>query len=121
MTQTDSKARDIRTIYRTKEFDDFFASLPEKVKAKFEYTFEIVQTIYSLPVKYVKHLEGTELYKMRVSVRYNEYRTILFAIDNPNVILATRIILLNGFLKKSTKDYKKQIEKATKTLEELKL
>ncbi len=39
-----------------------------------------------------------------------EYRTILFAIDKANVIEATKIILLNGFLKKSNKDYRKQIE-----------
>ncbi len=36
---------------------------------------------------------------MRVSVGSNEYRTVLFAIDNSNVILSTKIILLNGFLK----------------------
>ena len=47
---------------------------------------------------------------MRVSVGSNEYRTVLFAIDNSNVILSTKIILLNGFLKKSTKDYDKQMK-----------
>lgn len=67
----------------------------------------------------MKHLEGTDLYEMRVSVGHNEYRTILFAIDNQNVILSTRIILLNGFLKKATKDYQRQIEKAERILNSL--
>ena len=56
---------------------------------------------------------------MRVSVGSNEYRTILFAIDKENVIESTRIILLNGFLKKSNKDYRKQIEIAQSILKEL--
>lgn len=45
--------------------------------------------------------------------------TILFTIDKPNVIEATRIILLNGFLKKSNKDYRKQIEIAQSILNDL--
>lgn len=74
-----------------------------------------------MPIKYVKHLKGTDLYEMHVSVGSNEYRTILFAIDNRNVILSTKIILLNGFLKKSTKDYDKQIAKAVRLLKDLAL
>lgn len=56
---------------------------------------------------------------MRISIGSNEYRTILFAIDHSNIIEATRIILLNGFLKKSSKDYKKQIDIAVKILNKL--
>lgn len=51
----------------------------------------------------------------------NEYRTVLFAIDHDNIIQSTRILLLNGFLKKSEKDYKKQISKAEKILRNLEL
>ena len=47
---------------------------------------------------------------MRVSVSRNEYRTILFSIDNENILSASRIFVLNAFVKKSTKDYKKQID-----------
>jgi len=53
---------------------------------------------------------------MRVSVSTNEYRTVLFAIDNDNIISARKILVLNAFLKKSTKDYKRQIEIAIKIL-----
>ncbi len=56
---------------------------------------------------------------MRVSIGTNEYRTVLFAMDNSNFIEATKIILLNGFLKKSEKDYRKQIDIARKILDNL--
>ena len=121
MESAERKTTDIRIIYKTKEFEEFYNSLSTRVKDKFEYTFELVQTVYTLPVKYVKHLDGTDLYEMRVSVGSNEYRTVLFAIDNRNVILSTKIILLNGFLKKSTKDYNKQIAKAIRILKDLAL
>ena len=121
MESVEGKTSDIRTIYKTEEFEEFYSSLDTRVKDKFDYTFELVQTVYALPVKYVKHLDGTDLYEMRVSVGSNEYRTVLFAIDNSNVILSTKIILLNGFLKKSTKDYNKQIAKAIRILKDLAL
>ena len=46
---------------------------------------------------------------MRASLGNNEYRSVLFSIDNDNIINATQVLLLNSFLKKSTKDYKKNI------------
>lgn len=109
----------LRVIFRTPEFDMFFDSLPQKVKEKFEYVFQVVQSIYNVSTKFVKHLENTNLYELRVSVGSNEYRSVLFAIDHTNVIEATRIILLNGFLKKSSKDYKKQVDIAQKILKGL--
>ncbi len=114
-------ATDIRTIYQTQEFKDFYSTLDIRVQEKFNYAFNIVQTVYAIPTKQVKHLIGTDLYEMRISVGNNEYRTILFAIDHSNIIQATRIILLNGFLKKSTKDYKKQIIIAQNILKKFEL
>lgn len=69
-----------------------------------------------IATKFVKHLNGTDLYEMRVSVGTNEYRTVLFAVNNPNIMLATKILVLNAFLKKSSKDYDKQIKRAIKIL-----
>ena len=94
--------KEIRVVYKTPQFEAFYASLPVKV-----------QTIF------VKHLENTDLYEMRVSVGNNEYRTILFAVDKSNIIESTKIVLLNGFLKKSTKEYRKQIELAQSILKKL--
>ncbi len=95
---------------------DFFNSLTPKVKEKFDYVLGIITTEYVVSTKFVKHLERTDLFEMRVSVGTNEYRTILFTMDNRNIILAKKIILLNAFLKKSTKDYEKQIKTAEKIL-----
>lgn len=68
--------------------------------------------------KFVKKLEGTDFYEMRISVG-NEYRVILFTIDSESFIEADEVLLLNGFMKKSTKDYKAQIQIAENILSEL--
>ena len=118
MKATDKKDSGIRELYFSDEFTEFYEKLQDKVKAKFEHTMDIIRTEYVLNTKFVKHLENTDLYEMRVSVNFNEYRTILFAVDNDNIILSKRILLLNGFLKKSTKDYSKQIKVAKQILED---
>ena len=117
--ERNNKMVDIRVIYKSAEFELFYNGLNNNVKLKFEHVFNVIQTVYAIPVKFVKRLVDTDLYEMRVSVGSNEYRTVLFAIDHDNIIESTRIILLNGFLKKSEKDYKKQIFIAKKILEEL--
>jgi hypothetical protein len=48
-----------------------------------------------------------------------EHRTILFAIDHENIIQATSVILLNSFLKKDSKEYRKQLKKANHILNNL--
>lgn len=121
MKATDKKDSGIRELYFSDEFTEFYEKLQDKVKAKFEHTMDIIRTEYVLNTKFVKHLENTDLYEMRVSVNFNEYRTILFAVDNDNIILPKRILLLNGFLKKSTKDYSKQIKVAKQILEDFEL
>ena len=72
---TDKKDNDIRELYFSDEFAEFYDMLQDKVKAKFEHTMDIIRTEYVLSTKFVKHLEHTDLYEMRVSVNTNEYRT----------------------------------------------
>lgn len=66
--------------------------------------------------KFVKHLENTDFYELRVSISTDEYRTIMFAIDNDNFIESNTVILLNSFLKKNTKQYKSEIKIAEKII-----
>ena len=66
----------------------------------------------------MEKLVDTDFYELRISVG-NEYRVILFTIDHENFIEAEQILLLNGFMKKSTKDYKKEIQKAEQILNSL--
>ncbi len=121
MYHKDSSEQYIRTIYKTPEFEAFYAALPPKTQTKFDYVINVISTIYNIPTKFIKHLEKTDLYEMRVSVGTNEYRTVLFAIDHNNFIEAKNIILLNAFLKKDNKDYRKQIEIAHSIINRLEL
>ena len=111
----------IRELIHTNEFDEYFNSLDERVKDKFSDYLEILQTVYVLSTKFVKRIVEAEdgIYELRVSVGFNEYRTILFSMDNENIIQAKHVVLLNGFLKKDKKDYKKQIKIAIKILNSL--
>lgn len=106
----------IRELYFSEEFWTFYNKQQDRVKHKFDYVISIIQTEELITKKFVKHLKNTDLYEMRISVGTNEYRTVLFAMDNDNIILARNILVLNAFLKKSEKDYKKQVEIAKNIL-----
>lgn len=121
MNQEADTSQYVRTIFKTPQFEEFFNSLPSKVQVKMDYVMNVIATVYNVSTKFVKHLDNTDLYEMRVSVGTNEYRTVLFAIDHDNVIEAKNIILLNGFLKKDNKDYRKQIKIAEAILNNLEL
>lgn len=107
---------DIRETLHTLEYEEYYASLDEKTKAKFDYVESIVKTQYVVNKKFVKNLEGTEFYEARVSVGTNEHRTIIFAIDSISFIESKRVLFLNSFLKKSTKQYKREVENARQIL-----
>lgn len=111
----------IRELYFSDEFWEFYHLQQDRVRQKFDYVLGIVRREKIIATKFVKHLNGTDLYEMRVSVGANEYRTVLFAVNNHNIMLATKIFVLNAFLKKSSKDYDRQINKAIKILREFKL
>lgn len=108
----------MRTIYRSMEFEVFYNSLSVNVKEKIKYALNVITEIRIVNVKLVKKLINTEFYELRVSVD-NEYRIVIFAIDNDNFAESEQIVLLNGFVKKSTKDYKREINKARRILKSL--
>ncbi len=102
----------MRELFFSDEFWEFYHSQQENVKRKFDYVIGIVREERVIATKFVKHLEKTDLYEMRVSVGNNEYRTVLFAVNHDNIIQATKVLVLNAFQKKSTKEYKRQIDRA---------
>lgn len=108
----------LRNISYTKAFEEFYEEVPPNVQFKLKYALDIITEMRIVNSKLVKKLTNTPFYELRISVN-NEYRVILFAADNDNFRDATSIVLLNGFIKKSTKDYKKQIERANHIIEEL--
>ena len=112
---------DIRELYFSEDFWEFYHLQTDKVKNKFNYVFGIVRKEKVITTKFIKRLVNTDLYEMRISVGTNEYRTVLFAVDNSNIILSTKILVLNAFLKKSSKDYQKEIDRAVKILNDYQL
>ena len=111
----------IRKIIHTDDFDEYYNLLDKRTAAKYDEVILYLETIYVLSKKFIKKLEDAEegIFEMRVSVGTNEHRTILFAIDHENIIQAANVILLNSFLKKDSKEYRKQIKKAINILNNL--
>ena len=103
---------EIRKVIYSPEFREYLASIDEQLRQKYEYALETVRTQYVVSTKVVKNLENTEFYELRVSVSSNEYRIILLAVDHDNFIQSKNVLLLNSFLKKSTKQYKAEVKKA---------
>lgn len=109
----------MRTVFKTDEFTEFLESMDLATKEKIDYLTEIIITQSVINTKVAKKLVNTYFYEVRIQVK-NEYRIIVFAIDHDNINQSKNILFLNGFLKKSTKDYDKQIKKAIKILEQWK-
>ena len=100
-----------RQIIYSDEYRSFKESLGNRAQEKLDYCMSILQTEMPLSQKFVKKIVSSDFYELRVSVD-NEVRVILFSANNTNISLATEIIILNGFIKKSNKDYDKNIRKA---------
>lgn len=105
----------MRELIYSSEYLEFEQSLNSRVREKLRYATVILETVQPIPTKFVKKLVNTDFYELRISVD-NEVRVILFAADNDNINLAKNIILLNGFIKKGTKDYEKELKKALNIL-----
>lgn len=100
----------IRNVRWSDEFDTFYSTLVRSVKSKYDYVIDVVRLQRVVNEKFVKRLVGTPFYELRVAVSSNEYRTIIVAVDSDSFMSATKVLLLNSFLKKSTKQYKSEIE-----------
>lgn len=104
-----------RTLIYSQEYMEFVENSSPRTQGKLLYATSILETARPISAKFVKKLVSTDFYELRISVD-NEIRVILFSADNEDINQANNIILLNGFIKKSTKDYNKEIEKAINIL-----
>ena len=50
---------DIRETFHSAEYDEYYANLDAKTKAKYDYVETIIKTQYVVNKKFVKNLEGT--------------------------------------------------------------
>ena len=100
----------VRKIFYYKNYYlDFFGTLKDNVKKKFNWTLKLIATLERIPGKYFKHIQNsTGLYDIRVESGGNIFRVFSF-FDKGKMI-----ILINGFQKKSQKTPKKEIEIAEK-------
>ena len=100
----------LRNIFYYKSFYlDFYKTLDNDVKRKFNWTLKLIATLERVPIKYFRHIKNSSgLYEIRVEVGSNIFRAFSF-FDKGQMI-----ILINGFQKKSQKTPKKEIEKAEK-------
>jgi hypothetical protein len=103
----------MRTIFITNEFSEFLENADQQTKDKISYLSNVITTQTVINTKLAKN---TDFYEVRVQVN-NEYRIIIFTVDRDNITQSRTILFLNGFMKKSTKDYNKQIKLAIKILE----
>lgn len=85
---------------------EFYNGQTEKVKRKINWTIGVVRDLPKVPEQYLKHIEGTDLYEIRVILGSNIFRILCF-FDKGRLV-----VLLNGFQKKTQKTPKNEIERA---------
>ncbi len=104
------KEKLVRHIFYYKNYYlDFFNSLNPEVKRKFNWTLQLISEIDRVPEKYFSHMTGSSgLFEIRVEVGSNIYRVFSFFDEGKLVIL------VNGFIKKTQKTPKREIELAEK-------
>ena len=90
--------------------DDFLRSLPERDEARIAQTIELLREFgLQLGRPYVKSLTA-KLWELRVSTRGRAYRIIYFAHTG------RRFVLLHGFVKKTRKTPKRELDVARRRL-----
>jgi phage-related protein len=104
----------VRTVIAYKDyFEDFLKKQPTKVQNKIFKIIEAIETLERVPQNYLKAITGTKgLYEARISLFSNIWRVFCF-FDGDKLV-----ILLNGFMKKTQKTPKKEIEKALRLMKE---
>jgi phage-related protein len=86
---------------------DFLDSLQGKVAQKITWVLCILEDLDVIPSTYFKKLTASEgIWECRVQFGSNAYRLLCFFADN------STIVLTHGFIKKSQKTPRKEIEKA---------
>jgi len=102
-----------KIIFYENHFIEFYKNQSAKVKAKVQYTFELIKQVDRIPEKFLKHISGTDgLYEIRVEYQSNIYR-IFCCFDKGNLV-----VVFNAIQKKTQKTPKKEIKKALKLKEQ---
>ncbi len=92
--------------------EEFLERLPDKQAQKVAWVLRIIRDLDFVPKEYFKKLVSTDLWEVRVQIGSNAIRILGFFEGN------NFIVLTNGFLKKTQKTPKKEIELAAKRMKE---
>ncbi|MCK4910228.1 MAG: type II toxin-antitoxin system RelE/ParE family toxin [Thermodesulfovibrionales bacterium] len=96
-----------RTVDGKCPVQDFLDSLSGKVAQKVTWVLKLLEDLDAVPSTYFKKLTGTEeIWECRIAFSSNAYRIFCFFAGNSVVVLT------HGFMKKSQKTPKSEIEKA---------
>lgn len=94
-------------FYYEGHYLEFFAGLKPDAQRKFNWTLKLIATVERVPVKFLKHIEGSDgLYEVRVEWGGDIHRVFCF-FDSGRLI-----ILINGFTKKTRKTPTNEIQRA---------
>ena len=107
----------MRDIDITNECLDFIEKQDSKLELKFYQLIEVITSIRVVNSNFVKKIQNTHFHELRIKSG-NQYRVIIFAADHLNFNECTKAVCLNGFIKKSNKDYVKAIKRAERVLED---
>ena len=100
-------------VFFRNHYHEFYYSQEQKVKEKINSILFLIVYAERIPSKFFKYLKGTDgLYEIRVEFESNLYR-IFCCFDEGNLV-----ILFNGFIKKSRKTPRKEINRALKLKDE---
>jgi len=92
-------------------FSDFLKKQPTKVQNKIFKIIESIETLEKVPNNYLKSIIGTNgLYEARIQLGSDIWRVFCF-FDKGRLV-----ILLNGFVKKTQRTPKNEIEKANQLM-----
>jgi phage-related protein len=99
-------------FYRTSEgrcpVEEFLDSVPGKIAQKITWLLEILELKGVLPSNYFKKLKNSDVWECRIQFGNNIYRILGF-FDNKSFL-----VLTHGFIKKTQKTPKNEIERAEK-------
>ncbi len=102
-----------KIFYYKSYFQDFYNSQGPDARKKIDWVIGLVRDLEIVPIKYFKHLAGTDgLFEIRIRFKRINYRIFCF-FDEDKLI-----ILLQGFQKKTQKTPKNELNKALRLRQE---
>lgn len=100
-------------IFFGNHFFDFYSEEDKKTKEKIDFVLDLIRNVERVPIKFLKYLEGTDgLYEIKIITQAKSLRIFCFFDEGKLVVL------INGFVKKTNKTPKKEIEMGNKLKQE---